>query len=529
MEGPGIRPDLLFCRKCAKHFRGQPRECPNGCGPIEPVSPFRGTDGDVVDDRYILVEQIGIGGMGTVYRAEDMIANREVALKVLNAKYASHAASARRFFREARMMRAVSHTCATGLHRFGPTREGLLLIDMEYVPGRTVRDQVLENGSGLEVESALAVLDNVLAALGACHDAGVVHCDVKPENVVLVRDGARGQCKLVDFGIAQPPGAVEHSDEFVVLGTPAFMSPEQVRCLTVDARTDLYLVGCLAYELLTGDPPFVGDGPLDLCQQQMLDPPPALSSRMDVDRLPPGFVDLVGRLLEKSPQMRPASARVVREELRTMRRRWRDVRGAAWLAPGSYRPPSRGRVANANRRITDRPRLDDRPFSGLRALIEVRQVFEEGTVYGPKALEEIASHVFTGTMNELRELGAEVSGPNGPHIEIGLPCEGDERGAVSHLLDCLAELNEVLGRIPEPKLEIRAAVLATADAEAVHLGPQPALDLLGLLNIGPGSYVRCDARVARWAGRRQIVRLGDVREAGGEDVTALYATSLMAS
>ena len=529
MEGPGIRPDLLFCRKCAKHFRGQPRQCPNGCGPIEPVTPFFGTEGDVVDDRYMLIERIGVGGMGTVYRAEDMVAGREVALKVLNAKYASHAASARRFFREARMMRAVSHPGAAALHRFGPTREGLLLIDMEYVPGCTARDQVLENDSGLEIETALSVIDNVLAALAACHDAGVVHCDVKPENVVLVRDGGRGQCKLVDFGIAQAPGPVEHGDEFVVLGTPAFMSPEQVRCLAVDQRTDLYLVGCLAYELLTGDPPFNGDGPLDLCQQQMLDTPPLLSARMDVERLPEGFQDLIGRMLEKSPQMRPDSARAAREELRAMRRRWRDVQAASWVRRQSVRPASRGRPTQLPHDAVERPRLDDRPFVGLRALIEMRQLFEEGTLYGPRALEEIAAHVFSGTLGELRELGAEIAGPNGPHIEIALPCEGDERGAVSHLLDCIAELHESLSRIPEPKLEIRAAVLACSGEAQPHVGKQPALDLLGLLNIGPGSYVRCDARVARWAGRRQIVRLGDVREAGGEDVTALYATSLMAS
>ena len=493
------------------------------------MTPFLGSAGDFVDDRYMLSEQIGIGGMGTVYRAQDMVAGREVALKVLNARYASHAASARRFFREARMMRAVSHPGATALHRFGPTQEGLLLIDMEYIAGCTVRDQVLDTEFGLDVETALAVMDNVLAALAACHDAGVVHCDIKPENVVLVRDGARGQCKLVDFGIAQAPGPVEHGDEFVVLGTPAFMSPEQVRCLAVDQRTDLYLVGCLAYELLTGEPPFTGEGPLDLCQQQMLDTPPPLSSRMDVDRLPPGFEDLVSRMLEKSPQMRPETARAAREELRAMRRQWRDVAAASWLPRQALRRAARGRRLQTAHDNVERPKLDDRPFSGLRALIEVRQLFEEGTLYGPRALEEIASHVFAATLTELRELGAEIAGPNGPHIEIALPCEGDERGAVSHLLDCIADLNDSLGRIPEPKLEIRAAVLAQGTDQRSHVGDQPALDLLGLLNIGPGSFVRCDARVARWAGRRQIVRLGDVREAGGEDVTALYATSLMAS
>lgn len=528
MEGPDFRPDLVFCRACAKHFRGQPRPCPCGGGSLEPVQPFAGTEGDIVDERYELRERLGIGGMGTVFRAFDLVCRRDVALKVLNARYAAHAASARRFFREARMMRAVSHACTATLHRFGPTHEGLLLIDMEYVPGRSVREVVLERAGGLEVQVALNVLDNVLAALSACHDAGVVHCDVKPENVVLVDNGRPGQCKLVDFGIAQAPGPVEHGDEFVVLGTPAFMSPEQVRCLSVDGRADLYLTGCLAYELLTGDPPFLGDAPLDLCQAQMLEEPPLLSSRMDVSALPDGFEDWVRRLLAKVPEMRPASARQARDELRVLRRRARHDKKATWLRrPRALRAVQDGRPAAGRR--NELPLVDEAPMAALRALIEVRQVFEEGTLYGPKALEEIASHVLAGPLQDLRDAGAHVVGPDGAHIEVHLDCEGDERGGVSHLLDTLAELHERLRQIPEPQLEIRAAVLARRVDEVQPIGAKPSLDLQGLLNIGPGSYVRCDAKVAKWAGRRQIVHLADIREAGSSELTTLYATSLLAS
>jgi hypothetical protein len=173
--------------------------------------------------------------------------------------------------------------------------------------------------------------------------------------------------------------------------------------------------------------------------------------------------------------------------------------------------------------------LANSSVDAIHALIEIRQVFQQGTLYGPRAIQEIAVHVLAGTMQDLRDAGAQVIGPEGPHIELSIPCGGDERGMVSHVLDSLAEIQAALSRIPEPRLEIRAAVVAKSTSAALSVEQMPALDLLGLLNIGPGSYVRVDAKVARWAGRRQMVRLGEVHEVGEDNSTTLYATSLATS
>ena len=528
MKNSHLAPDLLFCRQCRRHFRGKRRTCPSDGTTLELVSAFEGRAGDVLDERYELVEQIGVGGMGTVFRARDRLSERMVALKLLRAEYASNATSAQRFFQEARLVRQVSHPSVVGLHRFARTCDGMLLIDMELVEGESVRDRILRDGKGLDVATGLLVLDNLLAALSACHDSGVIHCDVKPENVMLPRSGSTGQCKLVDFGIAQAPGPVVQSEDVGVVGTPAYMSPEQVRGAAVDARTDLYLVGCVTYELLSGEPPFAGATPLDLCHHQLLTKPPSLADRLPPGTLPVGFEAWLAPLLQKDPNMRPASTRLVRESLRAIRLQHRRAEADQRLAQdrSSLRPPSALLLRRAGVEAVPATlalRSDSKVLTAVRALVEVRQTpGNRGVVYGPEAIEQIARHVLAACLGDLKSLGAEVFGPVGPHIEVRMPCAGDPRGAVSHLLDTVAAMHMQLVRIPEPRLEVRAAVVADHGP-----GTQaPGLDPLQMLGVSPVSQIRVDEHVARWAGRRALVKLASVPNAMNADPTSIYATSL---
>ncbi|MSP92896.1 MAG: serine/threonine protein kinase [Myxococcales bacterium] len=523
-----LQQDLLFCRQCRRHFRGRRRSCPSDGGPLELVGPFEGRPGDVLDDRYELDAQIGTGGMGTVFRATDRVANRSVALKLLRHEYACNAASAQRFFQEARLLRQVSHPSVVGLHRFARTRDGVLLIDMELLDGESLRDRVLRQGHGVDLATGLLILDNLLAALTACHESGVVHCDVKPENLILPRIGSVGQCKLVDFGIAQAPGPVHQTEDVGVVGTPAYMSPEQVRAQNVDNRTDLYLVGCVVYELLTGEPPFSGTTPLDLCHHQMLTAPPSLQARLpDVD-LPAGFDMWLAPLLEKDITLRPTSTRDVRDHLRTIRLQWmRNQATAQRDQRQSLRPPS----ATILRRPVPAaepvraPREPVPALAAVRALIEVRQM-ASGVVFGPQAIEQLVRHVLAGSLQDLRHAGAVVGGPAGPHIDIKLDCDGDPRGAVGLLLDAVASMNEQLGRIPEPKLEVRAALVAD---NAPWGGVAQGLDPLQLLGVSPASPIRVDEHVARWAGRRALVRLTALPSPSRTAPTSVYAASLHSS
>ncbi len=535
MDVAEMRQDLLFCRACGKHFRGMRRKCPNDGGVLELVRPFEGKTGDRVDDRYVLETRLGVGGMGTVWRASDSVSGKQVALKLLNARYATHAASAKRFLREARLMRGVVHPGVAALHRFGPTSDGALLIEMEYVAGETLRDRVVRQKSGLPMDLGLRVLDGLLAALAACHDAAVVHCDIKPENVMLVEGGAPGQIKLLDFGIAQPPGPMEHGEDFVVLGTPAFMSPEQVRGNPLDGRADLYLVGCLTFELLTGDPPFTAESPIELCQHQALSPPPTLQERLPGATLPPGLEAWVACLLQKDAQRRFASARAAREQLRLIRQAMRDA--SMGLVPGTARPTSQGRlvhrdpvaeVIRAPRRPESAPPLAvsvEAPRS-IRAIFEVRQSEGSGTQYGPRAIGEIAGHLIAGSLDELSRLGGVVRNAGGATFDLLLPCGADERGMIHHLLDTLGRMQLELSRVPEPELTLRAVVVGDADGTPGEVEGRPLAEVAALLEVGNGS-VRIDDRIARWAGRRPIVKLAHPTGDDAISQQALYATTLM--
>ena len=530
MKSAQLHSDLLFCRQCRRHFRGNRRTCPSDGAPLELVAAFVGRVGDVLDDRYELSEQIGVGGMGTVFRAWDRLTKRAVALKLLKAEFASNAQSAQRFLQEARLVRLITHPGVVQLHRFGRTGDGLLLIDMALVEGESLRDRVLRQGRGVDMTTGLQVLENLLAGLAACHDAGVIHCDVKPENIMLLRAGNAGQCKLVDFGIAQAPGPIVMADNAAIIGTPAYMSPEQVRGGPVDDRTDLYLVGCVAYELLSGEPPFQGATPVDLCQHQMLTLPPSLQERLPDSPLPEGFEAWLMPLLAKNPQHRPSSTRGVRDALRAIRQAHRRaVESSRPVMRHSLRPPSsqilRRPPAVAAPALTDN-RTWATDIESVRALIEVRQLRQDGMTYGPEALEQIARHILASSLAGLRECGAEVSGPAGPHVEIRMACHGDPRGAVAHMLDAVAAMHTQVSRIPEPRLEVRAAVVADhpCGPDPTVLGP--GLDPLQLLALSSGSQIRVDEHVARWAGRRALVRLTSMPSAYRVAPTDIYATSL---
>jgi hypothetical protein len=339
------------------------------------------------------------------------------------------------------------------------------------------------------------------------------------------------------------------SDDVGVIGTPAYMSPEQVRAAQVDARTDLYLVGCVTYELLTGEPPFTQQSALELCHAHLLDTPPALASRLPgagtaggaAIEIPEGFEAWLQPLLAKDPQHRPATARIAREQLRVIRHAHRrklqlaaeqQATAAAQAASprtlAAVRPPSAALLRRMPGTVPPampaaRPIL---PLHGVRALLEVRQVQPaSGTRYGPEAIEQIVRHVLAAAMHELREMGAQVQGPAGPLVEVRVDCSGDERGVISHLLDTLAAMQGQLSRIPEPQLEMRAAVVA--DLPGSVLGLSGGLDPLELLHVSPLTQVRVDEHVARWAGRRALVRLTSLPTPDRGAPTDVYATSLL--
>ena len=265
--------------------------------------------------KYRLLDQLGEGGMGTVYRAEHVVLGSPAAVKVLLPQFTQDAVVVDRFFQEARAASAIRHAGIVEVFDFGRLPSGQAFIAMELLRGEELSSFLARRGP-LDASLAVQIATQMLAALNATHVVGVVHRDLKPENVFLVPDpGAPGaiRVKILDFGIAKligrplagQPGRPQTKN--MILGTPAYMAPEQCRGgAEIDARADLYAVGCLLFELLTGRPPFVAAGGGEVMAMHIYEPPPRLSNLAPA--LPVELDALLAKLLTKDPADRIPSA-----------------------------------------------------------------------------------------------------------------------------------------------------------------------------------------------------------------------------
>jgi serine/threonine-protein kinase len=275
--------------------------------------------GRVLDGRYAIRSRIARGGMASVYLAVDERLDREVAVKVMHAGLVSDEDFVRRFIREARSAARLTHPGVVQVFDQGDD-DGVVFLAMEYVPGRTLRDLMRERGP-LTPREALDVMEPVLDALGAAHRAGIVHRDVKPENVLLADDG---RIKVADFGLARAVStATASSSTGVLLGTVAYLAPEQVERGGASARSDVYASGILLFEMLTGSKPYDGETALQVAYQHVHDEVPPPSSR--ASGIAPSIDDLVLTATARAPEDRPADARELLMVLRETRRRTPDV------------------------------------------------------------------------------------------------------------------------------------------------------------------------------------------------------------
>jgi serine/threonine-protein kinase len=258
--------------------------------------------GRLLHQRYRVEELIARGGMASVYRGTDTRLGRTVALKVMAPVFAEDPDFVARFSREAQAAAGIYHGNVVIVHDQGED-DGVVYLVMEYVPGRTLRDLLAERGR-LDPTQALDVLEPVLAALQAAHAVGLVHRDVKPENVLIGRDG---RIKVTDFGLARAAATTPTSaaSQGVLMGTMAYLAPEQTRGVA-DARSDVYSSGVLLFEMLTGQTPFQDDNALGLAYRHVHDVVPAPSSL--VSGVPPSADRLVAEATKQDPDARPRDA-----------------------------------------------------------------------------------------------------------------------------------------------------------------------------------------------------------------------------
>ncbi|MGV0835364.1 protein kinase domain-containing protein [Mycolicibacterium thermoresistibile] len=260
--------------------------------------------GTVLDGRYRVDTLIATGGMSAVYRGLDLRLDRPVAVKVMDLRYAGDQQFLTRFQREARAVARLKDPGLVAVYDQGPgTPAGQPpYLVMELVDGGTLRELLRERGP-MPPHAAAAVLTPVLGGLAVAHSAGLVHRDIKPENVLISDDG---EVKIADFGLVRAVAEAKITSTSVILGTAAYLSPEQVATGDASPRSDVYAVGILTYELLTGDTPFTGDNPLAVAYQRMDNDVPAPSAA--ISGVPPQFDELVATATARNPADRYADA-----------------------------------------------------------------------------------------------------------------------------------------------------------------------------------------------------------------------------
>ncbi|HXV93771.1 MAG TPA: Stk1 family PASTA domain-containing Ser/Thr kinase [Pseudonocardia sp.] len=290
-------------------------------GPRSDVLPATGgpgapAGGVLLDGRYRVGRMVARGGMSTVHRGTDTRLDRPVAIKMMDPRLASDPAFRTRFEREARSAARIDHPAVVGVHdqgedfRAGIDGEPVLFLVMELVEGGTLRD-VLRARGPVGVPAAFAVMEAVLAGLAEAHRLGLVHRDVKPENVLISRTG---EVKVADFGLVTAAARAGLSHAGMILGTVAYLSPEQVETGAADARSDVYAAGIVLYELLTGAPPYTGDHALSVAYRHVNSDVPAPS--LVAGDVPPELDELVARATRRDPAGRPADASAFLAELR---------------------------------------------------------------------------------------------------------------------------------------------------------------------------------------------------------------------
>ena len=257
--------------------------------------------GQLLDGRYRVESLIARGGMATVYLGTDTRLERTLALKIMHAELASDEDFVRRFVSEARSVARLSHPNVVTVFDQGADGRTLYLA-MEYVPGRTLRDLLAERGM-LSPREALDIMEGVLAGLAAAHEAGIAHRDVKPENVLLTDTRV---VKVADFGLARLLAGASETKSGMIIGTAAYLAPEQVSGGTADARTDVYAAGVMLFELLTGRQPHTGESPLAVAHKHVNEVVPPPSSV--VPGLPPALDTLVALATSRDPELRPGDA-----------------------------------------------------------------------------------------------------------------------------------------------------------------------------------------------------------------------------
>jgi serine/threonine-protein kinase len=386
---------MLHCPTCGQDFADEVRVCPEDGAPLQAdptvaiprpiVDPLLGR---TLDEKYRLDERLGTGGMGTVYRATHLLIDRPVAITVLNSRYVEDEAAQVRFRREARAAGRLQHANAVTVTDFGSTSDGLVYIVMELLEGYTLRD-VLAREAPLDVARAVSIMLQISSAVAAAHDAGIIHRDLKPANIFIVqRKDAPPFVKVLDFGIAKLAAEALDDDDDpqtltqvgAMIGTPRYMSPEQCDGRHLTPAADVYSMGIILYEMLTGTTPFNGTSPLAIALKQSSEMP--RHPREFVAAIPPPLAEVVLHTLEKQPERRPQNAEAFRQELYGVAERLGLEHADSLSAPTIESLRSAGTETPSGRLVIDIERLRQSRAAASNAALAQPEVVAHGSLLG---------------------------------------------------------------------------------------------------------------------------------------------------
>lgn len=312
-----------YCPRCFEAYEDGQETCPEH--DFKLVSLAGGGEdlaGRVIDEKYEIVDILGQGGMGTVYRARHMVIGREVALKVLRKDYLEDHKGVARFVREAKAASLLKSRYSAMLHDFGLAPEGFLYYTMELATGRLLSD-IIDRDGAVGPERTMHIAADVCHSLAEAHANNIVHRDIKADNIMISQDPDGHEIgKVLDFGTAKLIDTTDRSsrvtDPGIICGTPEYMSPEQAQAFPVDGRSDIYSLGVLMFELLTGRLPFEAGNRIALLLKHVNDEPPRPSESLPANSVPVGLEGLIMAMLAKEPSGRPRSAVAVLRELQRL-------------------------------------------------------------------------------------------------------------------------------------------------------------------------------------------------------------------
>jgi TolB-like protein/tetratricopeptide (TPR) repeat protein/predicted Ser/Thr protein kinase len=404
-------PDAANCRRCGARLDSAPDNPPSAGATLDYSTPQTiAAKGRVLAGRFEVQEEIGSGGMGTVYRVLDRKINEEMALKVLRPGIVPESKAVERFKNELRLARRVSHKNVCRLYDLHE-ETGTLFITMEYVRGEDLATLIRRQGR-LSAGRAVALASQIAEGLAQAHKLGVIHRDLKPRNIMI---DPQDNVRIMDFGIAREAAGADLTTPGMLIGTPDYMSPEQASGEATDPRTDIYALGAILFEMVTGRPPFEGDSPLAVALKHKSDLPPhprALNAEV-----PEALDRLILKCLAKSKDDRPQSAEALVADLAAVAKAGASSSAAAdaSTAPAAPRAPSPTVAAEARALISSIAVLPFRDLSPQRDQDYLCEGLAEALINALAQVKDLkvaaltSSFFFKGKDEDIREIGRSLN------------------------------------------------------------------------------------------------------------------------